>query len=649
MKIISAIPLKKGIFKGNLTYFASLDIPLGNIISIPARNKKILGLVVFSEELREMKSKVKKMDFNLKKVIEDKGPSVFRKEFLEAVLETEKYFAQNKSNSIASLIPNIFVEKYDEISKIPVQSEFAPEEKNQNNNQNLRAEKLLFQSPLEDRISIYKTLIRESFARGKSVFIVLPTESGIEIFADNLSKGIEQFTFSMHSKVSAKKILVNYKKIMGSAHPVLIVGTPPFLSIPKKDIGTIILEQESFNAYRMIGRPYLDLRIFAEILASKIGAKFILADNLLRFETLERKEIDHLNALYPLSFRIDFPGTIEVLGKESNKEKREFKVLQDKSLEEIKSVLQNKKNVFIFSLRKGLATITLCRDCGNNINCDKCGSTLVLYTSKDGKKKMFVCNKCSHQKDASIVCPACGSWNLIPLGIGTDMVSEYVKKVFPKIKIFKLDKESAKNKSGATKIIEEFENENGAILIGTEMALFYLKNKIPLSLVASFDSLWSIPNFRMGEKILKILLTIMRKTENKFIIQTKNNKDGAILAVQKENLLSFVREELEDRKILGYPPFERFIKITHYGEKKDIQKAKEILKETFKEYNPQIFSGFIQKKKGFYVTNALIKIKPVKWTLPAISIGGSIDEILLEKLLSLPPAFQVSVDPEDLL
>ena len=312
---------------------------------------------------------------------------------------------------------------------------------------------------------------------------------------------------------------------------------------------------------------------------------------------------------------------IEVLEKEPNKEKGEFKVLQDKSVEEIKSALQEKKNVFVFSLRKGLATITLCKDCGNSIACDKCGSTLVLYLSKDEKKKMFVCNKCSHQKDTDTTCNICGSWNLMPLGIGTDMVHEYIRKIFPKIKILKLDKESAKNKSGAKKIIEEFENENGAILIGTEMALFYLKNKIPLSVIASFDSLWSIPNFRMGEKILKILLTLMAKTENKLIIQVKNSQDGAILAIQKENLLSFVREELEDRKILGYPPFERFVKITHYGEKKDIQKAKEILGEMFKDYNPQIFSGFIQKKKGLYVTNALIKIKPTKWTLPAISIG----------------------------
>ena len=36
-------------------------------------------------------------------------------------------------------------------------------------------------------------------------------------------------------------------------------------------------------------------------------------------------------------------------------------------------------------------------------------------------------------------------------------------------------------------------------------------------------------------------------------------------------------------------------------------KARELLEEIFKEYNPIIFSGFHTKTKGQYTTNALIK------------------------------------------
>src|SRR3989344_6997014 len=181
------------------------------------------------------------------------------------------------------------------------------------------------------------------------------------------------------------------------------------------------------------------------------------------------------------------------------------------------------------------------------------------------------------------------------------------------------------------------------------MTFFYLRKKVDLSIIASFDSLWSIPNYKMSEKILQLLLSTISKTEEKIIIQTKNKNDPALLAVKSENLLSFVREELEDRKNLGYPPYKRFIKITHLGDKDQTIKARKMLEENFKEYAPEIFSGFVARLQGKYATNALIKIDPKKWSLPEISASSSIDENLLNKLHSLQPTFEIYVDPEDLL
>ncbi|MFA5841336.1 MAG: hypothetical protein WC847_03655 [Candidatus Paceibacterota bacterium] len=665
MKIISVIPLKKGVLKGDLTYFTSLDIPTGNIVSVPIRNKETLALVTSSQELKESKSNVKGMNFNLKKVTKDKGNSIFLKEFLDTIFDTNKYFAQNINNSITALIPNIFIEEYDKIIKIKNSNENNNSDKKIiENKQNIRIEKLLFQYGIDDRISIYKTLVRESFARNKSIFMVLPTQLDIEKFQALLSKGIEQFTFTLHGGIVAKKNLATYEKIMNSTHPVLIIATAPFLSIPRKDIGTIILEHENSNSYKMMMKPHIDLRVFVEIYASKLGAKLILADEILRYETIGRREIDNLNPLHPLSFRIDFPGEIEILGNgikpmhtglRLKEEGKKFQIFKEKSIEEIKHALDNKKSVFIFSLRKGLATMTLCKDCKETVSCEKCGAPLVLYMSHQGKKRMFVCNRCEMKIDGDVSCKNCGGWNLLPLGIGTDTVYEEIEKLlsaqagFPKVKIFKLDKESAKTKAGAKKIIKEFEENPGSILIGTEMTFFYLKNKVPLSIVASFDSLWSIPNFKMGEKIIQIILSIINITNEKVIIQTKNETDGAINAIKSTNLLSFVREELEDRHKLSYPPYKRFIKITYLGDKIETSRASKILEEIFRDYSPEIFSGFVSRLKGKYVTNALIKIDTDKWSLPELSLNTSIDENLLNKLQNLPLPFEIFVDPEDLL
>ena len=527
-------------------------------------------------------------------------------------------------------------------------------------------------------MTFYKTLIRGYFVLKKSVFMVLPTEYDIKIFSQSLSKGIENFTFFMHGGLRPKQILEKYKQIMNSSHGVLILGTAQYLSIPKINIGVIIVEHESSGAYKMISKPHFDLRIFAELYASKINAKFILSDTLLRYETIARKEMGDVGEVYPMSFRINSNGvSVNIINPKirpeenrANLNKKYFRIFSETSIEEITNTLKNRKNVFIFSLRKGLATYTVCKDCNEIINCEKCLTPVTLYFSHDSEKKMFICNKCNTEKNPKTVCKNCSSWNLIPLGIGTDTVMEEIKNKFnlwrspagePKVKIFKLDKESVKSSKEAEKIIKNFEKparnithsvaggNPGSILIATEMAFFYLQEKVDLSVVVSFDGLWTIPNFKMSEKIIQLLLFILTKTEKKLLIQTKNANDSALLAVKSENLLSFVREELEDRKKLGYPPYKRFIKITYLGNKTEALKAKEILKEMLKEYQPEIFSGFLPKNKEKYITNTLIKIEPKKWSLPELSLGSFIDQKLYNLLSSLPPIYEVSVDPEDLL
>ena len=642
MKIVTVMPLKKGVFKEELTYFTAQEISLGSIVNIPVRDKKILGLVISVEDARDAKSNIKGMDFNLKKIDEVKEQIIFQKEFVESAFLTSKYFVSKKSIGITSLIPAIIKEKYDEISNSIIENK--KENTRKNELKKIKSEKLLFQTTTDDRISYYKTLIRESFAKKKSIFFVLPTENDITNFYELLSIGIESFSYKIHGGMTKKKQYENIKNFIENSHPVIVFGTAPYLSIPRHDFETIILEHESSNAYRMIASPYFDLKIFTEIYASKINAKFILADSLLSFETIARKELDNLGEIYPLSYKINYKSKIEIPEKNE-----EFKVLRDESINEIKNLIEKKENIFIFSLRKGLASLTICRDCNQEILCEKCLAPLVLYLSRDNKKRMFVCNRCKVEAETDIKCKNCESWNLMPLGIGTDTVFQDAKKIVPNTKIFKLDKESAKTKNEALKIIKEYYDSPGSILIGTEMALLYLNEKLPLTIVASFDSLFSIPNYKINEKVVQLLTSIISKTKDKIIIQTKNPNDPAILAIKTENLLSFIREELKDRENIGYPPYKTFIKITYLGDKEETIKTKHAIAEVFKDYNPVIFSGFVAKLKGKYRTNTLIKIDRNNWSIKELSSNSTINQDLFEKLSSLPPTFTISINPEDLL
>ncbi|MEJ0002166.1 MAG: hypothetical protein WDN09_03275 [bacterium] len=476
MRIVTIIPLQKGAFIEDLTYFTAKDIGPGEIVSVPLRAKKILGLVVSSDEVSDTKGDIKTMSFDLKKVDDTLGSSAFRPEYLQSAMDCAEYFASKKNDAITALLPQVLRENYDKVAANKNQSLITRNLRE--GFKEIRAEKLLLQLPLEERISMYKTLIRESFAVKKSIFIVLPNDREVKLFFGQLSRGIENFAFALHPGLPAKKLLEQYGKIMADAHPVLIVGTAQFLAVSRYDIGTIILENESSSGYRMLSRPHFDLRFFAEAFAGSIGARFVLADTMLRFDTVARKETDGLSEMRPLSYRLSFEGGIEI----SEREKK-FAVLTEKNAADIEETIARGKNVFIFSLRKGLATMTVCRDCNEPLMCKNCGAPVVLYLTRDGTKKIFICNRCKTEMESDTICPKCGSWNLMPLGIGTDTVAEAVRKMFPPDKdgaavpVFQLDRETAGTKTGAEKIVKEFEASGGAILVGTEMALIYLARK----------------------------------------------------------------------------------------------------------------------------------------------------------------------------
>ena len=642
MKVVTVIPLQKGVFKENLTYFSSKTVQTGDVVEINIRKKNALALVIGAEDLEEAKSDIKRANFNLRKIIAVKERSIFRSEYIDSILSASNYFASKHSDTMSTLVPAIFKEEYDKTEKLTFQN------LQQHQRDNLKSEKLLLQDTTEGRYGYYKTLIRSSFAQKKSVFIILPTYADIENLKKQLKKGVDKFTFVLHSKESKKKLMESIKEILTSEHPVLILGTAPYLAINRKDISTIIVERENSIAYRTLSRPYLDLRIFAEIFASRIGAKFILADTLLRYETLVRKDTT-FSSVHSVNFRYKLRINFDVIDANTPPEGK-FKVLKDETLERITKALERKKNVFVFTLRKGLATETICRDCGNSVLCADCTSPLVLYKNKKGDKRIFMCNRCNKEKSPETLCSHCGSWNLYPLGIGVDTVVEELKKTFPNRKIYKVDKEHTSTATKVKKEIEKFEKEkNGAILVGTQLAFPYFNEKIPLTVIASLDSLWSIPNFRITEKVLWIIFSMIENTKNVLMLQTKNLKEELLKAVKKENLSSYVKGQLKERANLEYPPYKRFIKIIHLGDQEDSEKARDFLKSFFKDYSPIIFPGFPPKIKGKYVTNALIKKETYNWSLPELDHNIKTDQKLLDKLLSLPPSFSVQVDPDSLL
>ncbi len=650
MYIITVIPISKSALREQLSYFSSTKITLGNIVSVPLRSKNVDAIVIAVEDAQKFKSELKDADFQLKKIIGVKGNAPFSSAFFEACQRMQKYSIVNTGVIINTLLPKVFLEN------VSLLKSFEPTIRN-SDLPNIKHEKLIFQTITEDRLSWYRTLIRESFAKKESVFICVPTRYDIEKFKEALKKGIEQYVFDFHSDTGKKTLISSYNDCISEPHPVLILGTGMFLSIPRHDLKTIIIEHESSDSYKQFTRPYLDIRTFAEIFASINKIKIIFGDTLIRPETYHRNEIGELGEVSSPLFRlphveekvvVDMKNEIDEYGKKS------FQILSGSVKKMIESSIKHKQSVFLFTVRKGLAGITVCNDCSQTLLCPDCNTPIVLYGNKQrtGAKnegeRIFMCNKCGRKEITETRCKNCDSWNLNPLGIGTDKVYEEISKNFPNAKIIQMDKETTGTDKEAREAIRLFNKDDGSILIGTEMVFSYLKKKVSNSAIISLDGLLSIPSFNMTQKILHIIEKLQSVTEHNFIIQTRIPENQILDHILKGNVLPLYREDLKERKQFGYPPFKRLIKISFAGTAKENETARNFIDGELGKYEPQIFSAFIGKVKGQYITNTVIKIDPESWPIP-ISPSSNYDENLIQVLMSLPPSFSINVDPEDLL
>lgn len=632
MKLIGVIPISRGIAREKLSYFSADDLPIGSVVAVPLRNRNIPAIVISSQDVLEEKSNIKNFDYAIKKISRKKPADIFLPGFIETCQQVAKETASATGAVLYSAIPSAIFENLEKISSPIITSK--PKE---------FSEKFIIQTDDDERYAHYKSVIREEFAKGRSVFLCLPTIQELKKASEILNKGIEAYTFILHSALSKKEIITEWNKIIAEPHCVFVLTTPTFLALPRADLGTLIIDRESARAYKSPHRPFLDARFFAEKLSENMGIRLLFGDTLLRTETLWRFKNGDLHEIYPSKFRslttsvqriIDM--RTRIVNDRGDEKKVEYKIISDDLKNLIRENQDSNENLFIFTARRGLHPITVCADCNTIVNCNSCGAPTVLHT---GKNNFFLCHKCGERRDAHERCKKCDSWRLNTLGIGSELVEQEIKKVFPETNVIRLDSDTATSHKRACQIAERFLASPGSILVGTEMALPYITEKIQNSAIVSMDSFFSVPDFRINERIINIILKIRSITTRNFVLQTRCPDQKVLDYAIKGNLSDFYRDEIGARRELAYPPFSILIKISLTGTKTAVVAEMEKLQNSLEGYQIDIFPAFIPGLGGKLIMHGLIKVPRDSWP----------DQKLLEKLRDLPPTYSVDIEPESLL
>lgn len=644
MHVLEVIPLARGARAESLSYFATSSVAPGSLVRVDVRRRKIWALVASCRDAEELRAEIRGAEFALKKIGKVAPAAPFRPEFVAACREAAAFFAASHGSVLASFLPAPIAEAPE---KLPVTPEAAAEPRG-----NKVVAKYAVMDRDLDRYAEYRSVVRSELARRRSILFLAPTAEDVRVAEERLGKGIGESCFALSGSLAPKEFARRWAAAASADRPVLVVATPACMGIPRADWGAIVVERESSPAYRARRRPAIDARAVAERYAEQLGAPIFFGDLLLRADTVARWKSHELLEHRSLRLRAVSDAEISVVplskkakasageAEDPRAGKKPFASVSAELAAAIERSREENGRTFLFVARKGLAPVLVCQDCGAAVSCDTCGRPLALYgeTAKSGRE--LRCKTCGAARPADDACRQCSSWRLVSLGVGTEAVAEEVAAKFPGAEVTVVDAEHQKTAAAARKAVEKWLASPGAILVGTELAANLVREEYDLLGVVSADALFAVPEYRMRERILATLLHLRQHARRQVVFQTRLPDLSLFRHAAQGTLADFYREELAERKELGFPPFGILVRISAAGRTKAeaLKKAKDAA-ATLAPREAHCYLGREAMAKGVVPAHALLTLPRDEWP----------DRAVVAALRALSPEYLVEVDADSIL
>jgi len=229
----------------------------------------------------------------------------------------------------------------------------------------------------------------------------------------------------------------------------------------------------------------------------------------------------------------------------------------------LKKTLESQEQAILLMNRRGYAQFVSCRSCGEAIKCDKCDITLTYH--KRGNK--LVCHYCGLEREYPKVCPNCKSSYIKHFGLGTQRVEEELLKLFPSVRLLRMDLDTTSRKGAHHDIIEAFGSGRYDILIGTQMVAKGLDfPNVTLVGVIAADTALSLPDYRSSEKTFQLITQVAGRAgrgskPGLVLVQTYQPDHYSIRLASKHDYKEFYNREIEVRRQFIYPPYSHIIRV----------------------------------------------------------------------------------------
>jgi primosomal protein N' (replication factor Y) len=226
--------------------------------------------------------------------------------------------------------------------------------------------------------------------------------------------------------------------------------------------------------------------------------------------------------------------------------------------------LRRGEQAILFLNRRGTATYVFCRDCGFVLKCPRCDAPLTHHASLGDK---LLCHRCGYERRMPQRCPQCGGANMRAYGLGSEKVEADVQAMFPRARTLRWDWETTRQKDAHEIILTHFAAGRADILVGTQMLAKGLDlPRVTLVGIVLADVGLYLPDPFAAERVFDVLTQVAGRAGRsalggRVVLQTFAPDHYAIQAASAHDVNGFYRQELDQRRRLGYPPFARLARL----------------------------------------------------------------------------------------
>ncbi|MAX82100.1 MAG: primosomal protein N' [Crocinitomicaceae bacterium] len=505
------------------------------------------------------------------------------------------------------------------------------------------------------KTEIYIQLMHEALARGERVLYLLPEIALTTQIITRLQKFFGDRVGVYHSKFNENERVEVWNNLIENKRFEIILGARSALFLPHNNLGLIIVDEEHETTFKQFEpSPRYHARDAAIVLAGIHQAKVLLGSATPSVESYYNANQGKYGfvALTKRYGGIHLPEVFVADLKEDSRKKKMRNHFSELLFLAMDEALENKEQIILFQNRRGFSPFIQCETCGWVPYCTRCDVAMNYHKYLHRLK----CHYCGYERNMPKTCDACGANTVKLKGFGTEKIEEDVELLFPKAKVARMDLDTTRSKNAYQNIINDFQDRNIDILVGTQMVTKGLDfDNVSLVGILNADQMLNFQDFRAFERSFQLMAQVSgragrRKTRGKVIIQSFQPYHPIIRQVIDNNYEGMYHGQVLERRNFKYPPFYRLIEFSvRHRDKEVVNEAATYLgnelRNVFKErvLGPEFPA--IARIRNKYHKNLMLKFER---TASIAKVKSIIQQIMLD--FEQHPTFKkvhtvIDVDP----